>query len=418
MKNVLDYISCSHSPFHAVLQVKEALLEEGFIELDESKRFELVPGGKYFLTRNGSSILAFVYPNEDTYGYHIAATHNDSPTFVLKPKPVIVSGDVTKLNVEPYGGAILYSWFDRPLSFAGRVYAKVGEEIICHYVDLDEDALVIPSLAIHQNREVNSSFAPNPAIDMVPLWLDETYEGDFDAYLAKKFGIGGTVLSHDLNLYVREEPRMVGGNQDLVLSPRLDDLACAFSSLLGFLEASKKPSKHIPVFVSFDNEEVGSLTQQGADSDFLVRTLQRIESALGHDADGQGMAFANSILISADNAHANHPNHPEKADPTTHVRLNGGIVIKHDAAQHYATNAETSAYVKSLCESLGDPYQEFNNKSDARSGSTLGNISNAQISLKCADVGIAQLAMHSAVELCGYHDIFKMEALLQAHFEG
>lgn len=412
---VFSLLKGSHSCFHAVDKMKKLLLERGFVELREDQAFALEQTGKYFLTRNGSSILAFVLPKKKSLGFHIAATHNDSPTFALKPNPVLNRNGVASLNVEPYGGALYYPWLDRALSFAGRVFISDNGEITERLIDVDEDLLVIPSLAIHMNRDANRGKEFNPAKDMIPLWSDQAIEEDFHGYLAKKCGISGTILSHDLFLYAREEPRFVGEKQDLLLAPRLDDLSSAYASLLGFLAAADKEEGFIPVFVSFDNEEVGSLTAQGAHSDFLAKNLRRIMAALWNEEE-QGIAIANSIMLSADNAHANHPNFPEISDPTTHVCLNGGIVLKYNAAQKYTTNGKSAAYVKSLCKELGDPYQEFTNRSDIPGGSTLGNISNAEISILSADIGIAQLAMHSCVELCGEKDIERMIALLRLHY--
>lgn len=418
IEKVLELLGKTPSVFHAVANMKKELLREGYEELEEGKPFDLLLGGKYFLTRNGSSLIAFVLPSVKPSGFRLAVTHNDSPSFAVKPNPVLKRGGMSQINVEPYGGAIYYTWLDRALSFAGRVYCKTKEGIVCSLVDVDEDVLVIPSLAIHQNREVNKGYEFNPAKDMVPLWMDKAYEGDFNAYLQKKCSLPGEVLSHDLFLYVREKPRLVGEGGDMVLSPRLDDLSSAYANLLGFIEAGRGIGEHAMVFASFDNEEVGSLTAQGANSDFLRRTLDRLMEALGLSKEEQGMALAASIMLSVDNAHANHPNHLDKCDPTTEVRLNGGIVIKRNAAQKYTTNATSEAYVKSLCAKLGQPCQMFTNRSDMPGGSTLGNISNAEVSLLSADIGIAQLAMHSCVELCGKEDIARMVDLLRAHYLG
>ncbi len=416
IESVVRLLNGSHSCFHAVAKMRKELLDAGFAELSEKEPFSLKKGGRYFLTRNGSSLLAFAVPNEPALGFRLAATHNDSPTFALKPNPILNRNGVASLNTEPYGGALYYPWLDRPLSFAGRLFYQGKEGVECALVDIDEDLLVIPSLAIHMDREVNNGRKWNPAKDLVPLWSSQEIAGDFAGYLGKKCGIDAPILSHDLFLYVREEPKFIGENKDLLLSPRLDDLSSAYASLLAFLNACDKNEGQIPVFVSFDNEEVGSLTAQGANSDFLVSSLRRILGSLGYDAEEQAIAFSRSLLLSVDNAHANHPNYPELSDATTKVALNGGIVLKYNAAQKYTTNGESAAYVKGLCLELGDPYQEFTNRSDMRGGSTLGNISNSEVSLLSADIGIAQLAMHSCVELCGTKDIERMVRLLEAHY--
>lgn len=416
IESVLSLLQGSHSCFHAVEKMKRELLKAGFKEVKEKEPFTVKLGDKIFLTRNDSSILAFAVPKKMHLGFRLAATHNDSPTFALKPSPILNRNGVASLNVEPYGGALYAPWFDRPLSFAGRVFYQGKEGIECKLVDVDEDLLVIPSVAIHMNREANKGAELNPAKDLIPLWSDLEIDEDFAEYLAKKCNVDGKILSHDLFLYVRQEPKLVGEDKTLLLAPRLDDLSSAYSSLLAFIESADKEEGLIPAFVSFDNEEVGSLTAQGANSDFLITNLRRVMDCLGLDKESQTIAIARSILLSVDNAHANHPNHPELSDATTHVALNGGIVLKYNAAQKYTTNGESAAYVKGLCLDLGDPYQEFTNRSDMRGGSTLGNISNAEVSLLSADIGIAQLAMHSCVELCGVTDIERMVRLLKAHY--
>jgi len=413
---IISLLNKSHSVFHAVKNMTDLLKENGFREIPENERFDVKPGDKCFVSRNGSSVIAFIVPKSFKKAFCISATHNDSPTFALKPNPILNRNGVAEINVEPYGGGIFYSWLDRPLSIAGRVYTEKDGETVCHLVDIDEDLLVIPSLAIHQNREVNHGYEFNAAKDMVPLWFDKAYEGDCGEYLKKKCGLEDKVVSHDLFLYVREQARVTGEGGRFLLSPRLDDLSSAYANLLAFLSNADKKEGDIAVFASFDNEEVGSLTAQGADSDFLKSILDRLSNSLGFDEEDRRIALSDSMMLSVDNAHANHPNHPEKADATTHVALNGGVVLKYNADQKYTTSGRSAAYVKSLASKLGDPIQEFSNRSDMRGGSTLGNISNGKVSLLSADIGIAQLAMHSAVELCGIEDLERMANLLKLHY--
>lgn len=418
IEEVMSLLGQSQSIFHVVKNIEDRFLEAGFIGLSEGKPFELEPGKKYFVKRNDSSIIGFKIPKKPAKAYRITATHNDSPTFMIKPTPLVEKGGVTQLNTEPYGGFIYYSWLDRPLSFAGRLFVKEGDEVKSQLVNLDENALIIPSLAIHMRRSTNEGVSlGNPAKDTVPIWLDRKFEGTFYDYLKDVFDIKGEVISHELSLYVREKPKFVGGTGNLLFSPRLDDLACVYTSLLGFLAAKEKEESNIQMFASFDNEEVGSLTYQGANSDFLKNVLRRIGDCLGWSEEDRQIAQANSILLSADNAHANHPNYLEMSDATTDVRLNGGVVLKYNAAQHYTTNARSAAYVKMLGRKLNQPIQEYTNRSDIKGGSTLGNLSNSEISLVCADIGIAQLAMHSSIELCGAVDIGRMTELLQLHYE-
>lgn len=417
-ESVLSCLDKSPSVFHVVANMVEELKKKGFVALNEEDPYELEAGKGYYVTRNGTSVIAFFIPKERELGYRLVATHNDSPSFAVKPNPLLKGNGVTRLNVEPYGGGIFYTWLDRPLSFAGRVVVQGKEGLETYLVDAGEDLLVIPSLAIHMNRSVNEGCAFNAAKDMVPLFLGKETEGDFNDYLKKTFSLPADVLSHDLFLYVRESPRILGEENDLLLAPRLDDLSSAYASLAAFLDAApKKEAGQIPLFASFDNEEVGSLTAQGANSDFLKSTLARIGAALGDNEEQRLQATALSLMLSVDNAHATHPNHAELADATSPVYMNKGIVIKYNAAQKYTTNAVSSAYVKSLCLELGQSYQEFTNRSDMRGGSTLGNISNAEVSLLSADIGIAQLAMHSSVETCGLNDIEDMAKLLAAHYD-
>ena len=415
-QEIISLLDRSHSVFHVVKNMKERLQKKGFKELKESEPFALEKGGKYFVERNGSSILAFAVPSKPKPGFRIVATHNDSPTFVLKPSPILNQAGVSKLSVEPYGGAIYYSWLDRPLSLAGRVYSKEGDKVVCTLVDIEEDLLVIPSLAIHQNREVNKGVELNAAIDMVPLWNEGAVEEDFKAYLSDKTKIPGEILSFDLSLYVRTKATFTGKEGSMVLSPRLDDLSSAYASLLA-VEDFNKEEGLIPVFLSLDNEEVGSLTAQGACSDFLHRTLERILASLGYNEEEKGIALSRSFLLSVDNGHANHPNHPEKADASTKVGLNQGIVLKWNAEQRYTTSGRSASFIKALCLQKGLAFQEFTNRSDLRGGSTLGNLSNGQVSLLSADIGMPMLAMHSAVELCGKKDMEDMVVLLSSFYE-
>ncbi|MCR4562724.1 MAG: M18 family aminopeptidase, partial [Bacilli bacterium] len=373
----------------------------------------LSPEGKYYVKRNDSSLIAFKLPKHcDEATFLICAAHTDSPTFKIKPEPLIIKDGLTLLDIEPYGGAIYAPWLDRALSFAGRVVYEKDGKYLTKLVDLDEDSLVIPNVAIHMNRTINSDNSYNPAVDLRPILNQGEGLMEFDAILKSCFDIDGEILSHDLFLYNRDKARYIGLNNNLLLSSRLDDLACAYTNLFGFIESTLL-DKHIAVYVAYDNEEVGSLTRQGADSNFLEDTLKKIACLLKQD---YSEIVARSVLLSADNAHANHPNHPEYSDIKTNVRLNEGIVIKYNANQHYTTDALSSAIVKALCQKLSQPYQEFTNRSDLRGGSTLGNISNAHVSIVSCDIGIAQLAMHSNNELCGAEDVNRMALLLNSFY--
>lgn len=410
-KEMLEFIEKSPTCFHAVENMKKALAEAGCRELMESEEWKLSPGQGYFVTRNGSSLIAFRLPEGSAEGFHITAAHSDSPAFKIKESPeMAVEGAYIKLNTEMYGGMILSTWLDRCLSVAGRIVVKGEKGLETRLVNVEKDLLVIPNVAIHMNREINSSHAYNPQTDMLPLYAcpDESMgEGKGKGALMKRIaGEAGVdpkdILGHDLFLYPREKGRIIGEKGEFVLSPRLDDLQCVYAAHRAFAESV--PERFINVCAVFDNEEVGSGTRQGADSTFLEDVLWRIGEGLGLSRSMTLQLIAGSFLISADNAHGVHPNHPEKADPTNRPYLNRGIVIKYHGSQKYATDAVSAAVMKSICERAEVPYQTYANRSDIPGGSTLGNISTAHVSVSSVDIGLPQLAMHSAVETAGVKD--------------
>lgn len=412
IEEILNLLNHSYSPFHVVSNIEAKLKEKDYTEIQENENFSLKKGGHYYVKRNGSSIVAFRVPEENPKGFLITASHTDSPTFKLKPNPVYTFKNLMLLNVEPYGGAINYSWLDRPLSFAGRVMVQNDNKIQSKNVCIDEDLLLIPSVAIHMNREINRSVAMNPAKDMIPVFGNATESFSFNQYLKKKMNLSENeqIVSSDLFLYNRDKATLLGLNQEFLSSPRLDDLASCYSSLLGFLNASQ--SDFISCFVAFDNEEVGSLTRQGANSTFLREIIQKISE----NVRTSDPLLPNSVMLSIDNAHANHPNHPEYSDVTTDVELNKGIVIKYNANQKYTTDALSSAIVKTIATKEGLQVQEYTNRSDLPGGSTLGNISNSEISLLCADIGLPQFAMHSSYEFMGKSDLLDMIRLISRFY--
>jgi len=413
LEKTMELLKKSHSQFHAVSNIEEELLEAGFEALSENAPFDIVPGHDYFITRNDSSIIAFKIPENPKKQFKITATHTDSPTFKIKPNPVKRYKNIASLNCEPYGGGIYYSFFDKPLTLAGRAFVKEDDRIESRLLYIDQDLLYIPSLCIHMNRNVNSAFEANPARDTIPMIGELPEDFDFNKFLGEKLD-NKEVISFDLYLAQRDEPKLVGLNKEFLSSPKLDDLSAAYTALFGFLESKNDSS--IDVYTSFDNEEVGSLTKQGANSDFMKHILGRIASALGWNKEEKFQALANSVMLSIDNAHANHPNRPEMSDPTTDVRLNGGIVIKYNANQSYTSDALSSSIVKTICGNNGLKYQEYTNRNDLRGGSTLGNISNSEVSLTTVDIGIAQLAMHSANEIMGSRDIDDMVKLVNGFY--
>ena len=339
------------------------------------------------------------------------ASHSDSPMFKIKENPEIeAEGHYVKLNVEKYGGMLCAPWFDRPLSVAGRLVVKDGEQIVTKLVDVKKDLVMIPSLAIHMNRDANNGVPFNPQKELLPLYGDENAKGTFMEQMAALAGVARKdILAHDLYVYSRTPGTVWGASGEYISCGRLDDLQCAFSSLEGFLQAQDGES--IPLHCVFDNEEVGSSTRQGAASTFLKDTLMRINMGLGRTQEEYYMALADSFMISADNAHALHPNHTDKTDPVNRPVLNEGIVIKYNANQKYCTDGVSAAIFKDICHRAKVPYQTFVNRSDMAGGSTLGNISNTQVPMKTVDIGLAQLAMHSVYETTGAKDT---ESLIKA----
>ena len=404
-QELFQFIKNSPSCFHAIANIREELLNAGFVELSENKRWNLEGGKSYFVTRNQSSVIAFKVPCADFTSYHIVAAHSDSPTYKLKENTEVESaGKYVLLNVEPYGGMIASTWFDRPLSVAGRVMVKDGSSIKTKLVAVDRDLLTLPNMAIHMNRDINSGYKYNPQIDMMPIYGDNTAKGSLKATIAEAAGVKEEdIIGSDLFLYNRQEPYIWGANNEYLSCPKLDDLECAFVGLKGFLKGQN--DKSVSVYCVFDNEEVGSGTKQGAKSTFMADVLKRINSALGRTEEDYHCAVANSFMISADNAHAVHPNHPDMCDKTNRVFMNEGIVIKANANQKYCTDAVSAAIFRSICEKAKAPYQLFHNRSDMAGGSTLGNLSNAQVSLNAVDIGLPQLAMHSSFETAGVKDI-------------
>ena len=412
-------INASPTAFHVVENMRAALEEKGFSPLAESEPWSLKKGGRYYVTRNDSSIIAFVIPDKKALGFRITASHSDSPTFRIKEAPEMESAGYIRLNVERYGGMLCAPWFDRPLSVAGRVIVREGKGRSAHLasklVDLDRDLLMLPSLAIHMNREANDGIKYNAQKDLLPLMGDASDKTELLGLIAETLGVKKEdILGNDLFLYVRDNPVIWGDRSQYISSPRLDDQECAWCSLDGFL-AADNPSR-IMVHCVFDNEEVGSRTKQGAASTFLDNVLRRISLGLGRTEEEHLCAVSDSFMISADNAHAVHPAYPDKADPVHHPRMNGGIVLKYSANQSYTTDGASGAVVRLLCEKNRIPMQLFFNRSDSPGGSTLGNISNTQVSMNTADIGLAQLAMHSPYETAGVEDIAHMTAFLKAFF--
>ena len=403
-EKLLDFIEKSPTAFQAVDEMQKRLTENGFEVLSEKEYWKLIPGGKYLVTRNNSALIAFCIPEKESRVFHIMASHSDSPSFKIKENPEIkVDNSYVKLNVEKYGGMLMAPWFDRPLSVAGRVIIRRNGGLKEKLINIKRDLVMIPNLAIHMNREANNGVSYNPQKDLQPLFAVGNTDRTLLEIIAEQTGVKKEdIISHDLFLYNRMPGTIWGADKEFVSSARLDDLQCAFASMEGLLRAQNHES--IAVHCVMDNEEVGSGTKQGAASTFLKDTLLRINMGLGRTYEEYLMTLAGSFMVSADNAHALHPNYTDKTDPTNHPVLNKGIVIKFNANQKYCTDAVSAAIFKELCTKAGVPYQTFVNRSDIAGGSTLGNISNTQVPMNTVDIGLPQLAMHSPDETAGVKD--------------
>ena len=403
-----QFLENSYTAYHACDNVKEILLENGFSELKENEVWNISEGGKYFAVRDGSSVIAFTMGKN--FGFNIVASHSDSPCFKVKFGSDLKSDNYKKFNVERYGGGLFYTWFDRPLKLAGRIIVKDGNTLK-NVLFTSSKTFVLPSLAIHFNRNANDGFKLNAQTDMSPI---ESVIGSEDIRSEiNAAACGKEVIDCDLFIVSAETPFSAGLQDELLCAPRIDNLTSALSSVEAIISASPKA---INVAYIADNEEVGSHTKQGAASKFLFDTLKRIALSLKKSEEEFSAALANSFIISADNAHAVHPNHPELSDPVQRVKMGEGIVIKHHANQNYTTDAFSSAVIKTVFKDAGVKYQDFYMRSDLPCGGTLGAISSAQVSIRSADIGLAQLAMHSAVETVFAADYDEMRKGLTAFY--
>ena len=416
-QKLMNFIDRSPCSFYAVANLKEELLQKGFSELKEADCWELSPGGKYFVSRNSSSLISFVLPVPGLRSFHVIASHSDSPSFKIKPGPALRSGcGILRAAVEKYGGPIDSTWFDRPLSVSGRVIVQNrgenGEDArLCEKLVFPKDlTLMIPSVAPHLLRKEQGSEAVNQTERMFPLFGCGEDGNLFWERIAEELNImPEQILGADLYLCNREEARIWGAGKEFLSAPRLDDLACCYGSFLGFLacaDADKEQpdSGTVPVHCVLDNEEIGSRSLQGANGSFLRDTLERICLSNGLGREDFHRAVAGSLLVSADNAHAVHPNYEQLSDPENRPCLNKGIVVKYQAALRYATDGVSAAMLKQICTRHSIPVQEFTNRPGSIGGSTLGNLSVSQIPLRTVDIGLPQLAMHSCYETMGTED--------------
>ena len=403
-----DFLDASHSVYHAVAYLEKTLADAGYTYLPEGADWQLAPGGKYYTTRGGAAVLAFRIPENTPKGFMLSAAHADRPCFKVKENGEL-QGKYTRLAVERYGGMLMSTWLDKPLSIAGRVLVETENGVEAKLVDIDRDLLLIPNVAIHMNRQANDGYKWNPASDLLPLMGGKEAAGKLNALLEE--AAGGKVLGHDLYLYIRQKATVWGMDEEFISSAALDDLECAWGCTQGFLKAEK--SEAISVLCVFDSEEVGSSSLQGADSNLLQNTLERICCSLQLNLK---QMLSQSFMVSADNAHAIHPNHPEFADPNNAPVVNGGIVLKFNANQRYTTDGASAAIMRKLCGKVNVPVQTYCNRADLMGGSTLGNISVTHVSVLSADIGLPQLAMHSSFETAGVQDAIYLEEAMAAFY--
>ena len=403
-----SFLDKAHSQYHAIDLLKTQLEENGYTCLPEGKTWELTKGGKYYLTRGGSALIAFRIPEKTPRGFMMSASHCDRPTFKLKENGEL-TGAYTRLSTEKYGGMLIAPWLDRPLSIAGRVLVEGEGKVESRLVDIDKDLLLIPNVAIHMNRKANDGYTWNVAVDTLPLAGGKDAAGKINGLLEE--AAGGKILGHDLYLYVRQNAAVWGAEEEFLSGQALDDLQCAWCCAQGFLQAGE--SKAVPVLCVFDSEEVGSSSVQGAASNLLEMSLERICAACGYDLSEM---LSNSFMVSADNAHALHPNHPELSDAKNAPVMNEGVVLKFNSNMRYTTDGVSAAIFRSVCQKAGVPVQTYYNRADLPGGSTLGNISLAHVSVLSADIGLAQLAMHSCYETSGTKDVAYLVQAMESFY--
>lgn len=407
-EKLFTFLNESPTAFHAVENIRKQLLAAGFEELMEAQTWTLQQNKRYFVTRNGSSILAFTTPTTFT-SVQVVATHLDSPTFKIKDNGVIIDHQQIKLNVEKYGGMIASTWFDRPLSIAGRVMIETEFGLQQQVVKVDKDIAMIPNAAIHLNRSINEGHKYNIQKELLPM-VGQGEDFNLYNYLENECQLNGKIIAADLYLYNRQTAISWGVNEEYIASSRIDNLECTFAVLESIMQSYNDTVLNIAVM--FDNEEVGSRTKQGADSSFLEQTLVRIKECFYLSEQEYMAMLAKGFMISADNAHAYHPNFGELHDITNQPLINQGIVVKHSANQAYTTDAVAASIFRSLCKRVGIPVQDFYNNSNTIGGSTLGNISTSHVSLNSVDIGLPQWAMHSTYEVAGSKDFFDLIEVL------
>lgn len=411
IKNFMEFIEKSPTCFHAVENLKNMALEAGFEDIDR-KETKIKAGGSYFKVRNDSSIIAFKIPNDDFTSFRMTTAHSDSPCYKIKANPTIFKQGYTLLNVAPYGGMIHSTFFDRPLKIAGRVaYLNKENKVESRLINFDKANVMIANLAIHFNREVNNGYQYKPAKDIVPIL--SLGEVNLLKLIEEKFALEGEIVAHDLFVCSDAKPYIWGLNDEFISSPRLDDLECAYASFRALIDSQANQGAMALVF---NNEEVGSSSYMGANSDMLYTVLVKIQEDLKKSSTWLFDCLRDSFAIHGDNAHALHPNYTESYDLNNHTMINKGPVIKYSPSQKYTTDSVTAAKFIGLCRESGICHQAFENHSNVLGGSTLGNILNSQVSIPSVDIGLAQLAMHSACETAGTKDFVDLIKVYRTHF--
>ncbi len=414
---LIKFIADCPSSYHTIQTISNQLTASGFTELSESENWTLSAGNKYFVTRNLSSVIAFKIPEELPSGFMLSASHSESPCFKIKPGFTLGGGSYVRLNTERYGGMIYSSWLDRPLSVAGRITVDTDSGIKTQLINIDRDLVVIPNVAIHLSGKPGGGYELKPAKDLFPLYGSGSTKTDLADVISAEAGIRkDRILGTDLFLYNRNHGSTWGSENEFFSAPRIDDLQCAFCTLEAFIESVSDNLSTVSVYCVFDNEEVGSGTKQGARSTFLSDVLHRIAFSLGLDESEYIKLISSSMMLSADNGHAVHPNSPELSDPMIQPVINGGVIIKYNANQKYTTDAVSDGIFRKICKNADIPVQEYANRSDLPGGSTLGNLSAEKVSVNTVDIGLAQLAMHSAYETAGVLDTEYLKQAVKAFY--
>lgn len=416
MNDFLNFIKKCPTAYQAVEELKKMFISSGYVELKEQEKWNIKLGGKYFFSRNMSSIMAFSLPEKELRGFHIGAAHLDSPTFKVKPNGILEKGAYVKLNTEVYGSPIYSSWMDRPLGLAGRIMLEDKNGIVTKLVNITRPVAVIPHLPIHYNRNTNTGTELNPQVDMLPILGESTENNHLNDFLANELKIDkNSIISSDLYLTVLDRGCLVGKNNEFIMAPQIDNLECSYALTQAMIKETNIDS--VNVLALFDNEEIGSATFQGANSTLLENTLKRIVGALGKTEEEFYCLLANSFVVSADNAQGFHPNYPQKYDEGNACYLNRGIVIKNAARGSYSTDGFSSAVFQKICQLANAKYQLNTNRSDILGGSTLGAISIRHVSVPSVDIGLAQLAMHSAYETAGSRDLEDLTSAMQFFYK-